>query len=444
METIDLSKNKALTQELMPLLLEERHSPRQSVIRRYLRYLQQWRLYLFKTWARLPNDGNGSEEIKKGVDDLISVALLTEYVRQYDSTAIPCLRQLAAQANKPSPHALFAAIQNAATSRLLRSVFEPDRFASVRPIPKEVIDLPWIERISRATHVTYPERVPVSLFGNFHQMCLGHCLVLPNRNDHRTPEGTVRRNRGIYYTPADLVDYLVYQTLRKAFDNCTPEDIKEIRVLDPSCGCGSFLVAALRYIFGWINEYSVHKGNRQKGYLSVQGRVDLVESMLFGSDIDPRAVEWTSRLLSLVVWESCMLDNVDTIEHCTVSVPDIRKNVVCVDFLAPSSEDGEQPRTWHNRTIHVVIGGPPFVRVEHLHKFQPEKITKYKQLYRTPRPPCYEPGQRARNEDVGGSKTTPATSAGRFEKPAKGPHGFYLRKSFHLWLVPGPGQSPAR
>ena len=40
METIDLSKNKALTRDIMPLLLEGRLSPGQGVIRRYLRYLQ--------------------------------------------------------------------------------------------------------------------------------------------------------------------------------------------------------------------------------------------------------------------------------------------------------------------------------------------------------------------------------------------------------------------
>jgi len=56
----------------------------------------------------------------------------------------------------------------------------------------------------------------------------------------------VRKAGGVYYTPRYIVDYIVRETVGKAIEGKSPKQIEKIRILDPACGSGSFLVAALR------------------------------------------------------------------------------------------------------------------------------------------------------------------------------------------------------
>lgn len=49
-----------------------------------------------------------------------------------------------------------------------------------------------------------------------------------------------KRESGVYYTPADVAEYMVSQTLEGH------EDLTKLRCLDPSCGTGVYLVALLR------------------------------------------------------------------------------------------------------------------------------------------------------------------------------------------------------
>ncbi|MCD6247391.1 MAG: N-6 DNA methylase, partial [Candidatus Diapherotrites archaeon] len=82
----------------------------------------------------------------------------------------------------------------------------------------------------------------------------------------------VRKGQGIYYTPKYITQYIVENTVGKIYDKLL-EEIKEklekknfdeckeliqkfvsIRVLDPACGSGSFLIKALRLIWNKYNE----------------------------------------------------------------------------------------------------------------------------------------------------------------------------------------------
>ena len=48
----------------------------------------------------------------------------------------------------------------------------------------------------------------------------------------------------VYYTPRYMVDYIVRETVGKAIEGKTPKQIEKIRILDPACGSGSFLIGA--------------------------------------------------------------------------------------------------------------------------------------------------------------------------------------------------------
>lgn len=72
--------------------------------------------------------------------------------------------------------------------------------------------------------------------------------------------GLGRKASGSYYTPHSFVRFLVQETLRPQCDERSPRDdpqpskILKLKVLDPACGSGHFLVEACRYLAGRLYE----------------------------------------------------------------------------------------------------------------------------------------------------------------------------------------------
>src|SRR3989338_7747677 len=109
-----------------------------------------------------------------------------------------------------------------------------------------------------------------------------------------------RKQGGIYYTPEFLVDYLVCSTVGELLKKCKkPEDVLKIRVLDPACGSGTFLVRAFDEFKNWFEKY----GSKTQNLSSAsQTKLDfnsekatsnfldsVLENCLYGIDIDHRA-----------------------------------------------------------------------------------------------------------------------------------------------------------
>lgn len=93
-------------------------------------------------------------------------------------------------------------------------------------------------------------------------------------------EGAGRKAAGGFYTPAPLVERLLDEALEPLLDRGQP---LELRLLDPACGTGHFLVAAARRI-------AARAGPDSLG--AVVGRC------LFGVELDPLALE----LCRFVLW----------------------------------------------------------------------------------------------------------------------------------------------
>jgi len=105
--------------------------------------------------------------------------------------------------------------------------------------------------------------------------------------------GEVRKEEGVYYTPKYITHYIAENTVGKAFDEVLAKirekmekdefkDVKElvlrftsIRVLDPSCGSGSFLIKAIRIIVNKYRELNRLIEDHIKKYSSYKGSLDL-------------------------------------------------------------------------------------------------------------------------------------------------------------------------
>lgn len=139
------------------------------------------------------------------------------------------------------------------------------------------------------------KEMPADILGSVYENYLGYKLLNKNSKNKKLfgneKEVTISKNskkrkeQGIYYTPIFIVDYVVLNALRPILDKCVSvNDLKKIKVLDPACGSGSFLIRAVEAIaekykeFGFDNEYI----KRQ-----------IIIENIFGVDFDAQAVEIT-------------------------------------------------------------------------------------------------------------------------------------------------------
>jgi len=354
---------------ILPPLLEQQISPPYRIVARHLDYLQKWREYLLWVWIDDLDEDVDRICIQQSVDELISTILLIDFVGQLYPMAIPTLKEILKIVNKPTAFSFCKAVYNQVSCKLLKTVFNPDRLSGPMTEPQKEVELSSLTDISESVEALYGSRMPITLLGDFYQLCLDR----PVANKRNRKKGSDRRDKGVYYTPAALVDYLVFHTLKKAFHKLAPVQIQHLRILDPSCGCGAFLIAAVRFILKWLKD----KSNNNEGppYLSPQKSLELLESMIYGTDIDKRAICWTRRLLLLTVWDFYINNGVSKNDIRNLRIPTLEEKIICKNFL--------EEQSLKNEAFHVIIGGPPFVRVQELYKSDPVKVDNYKRSFRT-------------------------------------------------------------
>jgi len=159
--------------------------------------------------------------------------------------------------------------------------------------------------------------IPVEILGNSYEQFLGSVIRLTSGHHAKVeikPE--VRKAGGVYYTPQYIVEYIVKNTVENIIENKTPAEISKIKILDPACGSGSFLLGAYQYLLNYHFNYyhsKSTKGTKERknspltpdGRLSTAEKKRILTNNIFGVDIDTQAVEVTK--LSLLL--KCMEGN---------------------------------------------------------------------------------------------------------------------------------------
>ncbi|CAB4126672.1 DNA methylase, adenine-specific [uncultured Caudovirales phage] len=93
-----------------------------------------------------------------------------------------------------------------------------------------------------------------------------------------------RKNLGSYYTPLPLVEQLCKSTLLPIADLLSKEGkLHEIKICEPTCGSGVFLVTALRWL---AEKYRDHFPEEWK---TSNLKAQIVKNCLYGVDINPYA-----------------------------------------------------------------------------------------------------------------------------------------------------------
>ena len=65
----------------------------------------------------------------------------------------------------------------------------------------------------------------------------------------------VKKAGGVYYTPTYIVDYIVQTTVGQLLEGKTPKQAAKLKILDPACGSGSFLIGAYEYLLKWHRDF---------------------------------------------------------------------------------------------------------------------------------------------------------------------------------------------
>ncbi|MGD0768021.1 MAG: DNA methyltransferase [Tepidisphaeraceae bacterium] len=333
----------------LPMLANESEIPGCPRDIGWLDRLGRLRFDLAQRWRqRRPSDDDA--QVRLVIDQALGLSLLVQFMRQERPSAIPVPSAQMAFANECTNRQMIQSFRQSMQSPILLAVLDAETFDDALAVPED---------IQRSIfQLTLRTRLSLSSFGEFHQFCLS---PPPSTANQARRSSGLRRARGIHYTPSFIVDYLTCRVLDSALNRFG--DVRSLRLIDPSCGCGIFLVAAVRYLFR-------HELVGLSLDASPQERLDLLCHVIHGMDVDATALEWARRSLLLAVWQTLS----DEHSNEPVIVPDLRANLTCGDFLLSNTSE-----------MTVVLGGPPFVRIHELRKGAQEKLSHYRSRFLTAR-----------------------------------------------------------
>lgn len=96
-----------------------------------------------------------------------------------------------------------------------------------------------------------------------------------------------RKEHGIYYTPKFVTDYIVKETVGRFLEEHSHSEILNIKILDPACGSGSFLIRA----YDELLNYHAYQREKPVSELDQYERLQFLTNNIFGVDLDIQAVE---------------------------------------------------------------------------------------------------------------------------------------------------------
>ena len=316
----------------------------------FLKEIEHWREILAKNIA-LRNQTLGTREINHIVQLTIDRII---FLRICEDRGIESNGQIQNIANGNHVYSKFIELFVAADQRYNSGLFHLEKDKLTTSI--EIDDKPLKELIKS---LYYPEcpyafnYIPSDILGQVYEQFLGKVIHLTPKHQVRIEEKPeVRKAGGVYYTPTYIVDYIVDHTLGRLLLGKTPTTVQKIKICDPSCGSGSFLLVAYQYLLNWyLNWYISNdpqkwsKGKSPNIYFAHNGTWRLVSSErkkilldhIYGVDIDPQAVEVTKLSLLLKVLEGESDESIakhrGLFSHFERVLPDLDSNIKCGNSL---------------------------------------------------------------------------------------------------------------
>ena len=225
--------------------------------------------------------------------------------------------------------------------------------------------------------------IDADVLGNIYEQYLGHILKKTDKRAKLAEGKAHRKEQGIYYTPTYVVDYIVKNTVGELAKD-KKFDLKNVKILDPACGSGSFLMKAFDYLVTLDKkkngEVDQTKFDLSGASASYGRKVEILKNNIFGVDLDPKAVEIAQLNLLLKAAEK---------KH---RLPTLQENIkVGNSLIDDPAIAGNRAFKWEEQFneiiadggFDVVIGNPPYIPIESFSDKDKEYyFSKYKSPYR--------------------------------------------------------------
>jgi type I restriction-modification system DNA methylase subunit len=269
-------------------------------------------------------------------------------------------------------------------------------------------------------------RMSLDVMGAVYERFLAHRLSKDGGRIVIEDTAELRKKEGIYYTPRYIVDYIVAHTLGektkpilaeaktllgyKNFKGASKKirELSQIKVLDPAMGSGSFLLRAFDWLVETYNDYN-RECRRYKKETNGHGALfdadtDMAEEILeaphhvlteniFGVDLDAQAVE----IAGLNLWIRYMALEKDRLQdklrhQMRDLLPSLGNNLKRGNSLiADKAVAGDTafdwqkqfPETMKRGGFDVVIGNPPYERIQTMMGNAPQAVEFLKAHYRS-------------------------------------------------------------
>ncbi|MBI5892921.1 MAG: N-6 DNA methylase, partial [Deltaproteobacteria bacterium] len=239
--------------------------------------------------------------------------------------------------------------------------------------------------------------ISADVLGGIYEQYLGHILKQATKRASVKKEHKKRKEQGIYYTPQFVVDYIVKNTIGKILKENSYREMMDLKVLDPACGSGSFLIRAYDELVNYFE-----KKDKQANLFT---RFRILTANIYGVDLDAQAVEIAQlNLLLKTLSTKARLPNLagkirignslisDNSPHPPSPQPSPkggggegqgeREQPVAAGFSLreyfgdnfhekkPFTYEKEFPEVFNRKNpgFDVIIGNPPYVRIQTLPK----------------------------------------------------------------------------
>lgn len=388
----------------------------------FLEEVLEWRKLLAQNVAK-NNPTLGEHELNYTVQRTIDRLI---FLRICEDRGIEATNRLRDASEGTGLYAKLLGLFRLADDRYNSGLFhfreERDRPTPVDALtPSLVIDDAPLRQIVSSMY--YPESpyefsvLPPEILGHVYEQLLGSVIRLtPKRRVQIEEKPAVRKAGGVFYTPKRVVDYIVRRTVGLYLEGRRPSQrhVHELRVVDPACGSGSFLIAAFQFLLDWYRDQYVADGpakHRTRLYeaganrwlLATEEKKRILLTHIFGVDIDPQAVEVTKLSLMLKVLEG---ENEQTLSRQlallhTRALPDLGENIKCGNSLLGPEDVGHNlfpdrqlidrinPFDWAAEFSVImaaggftcIVGNPPYIRIQTLSEWAPEEADMYRRIY---------------------------------------------------------------
>jgi len=214
--------------------------------------------------------------------------------------------------------------------------------------------------------------IPSDVLGAIYEDYLGHILTEGDQTIDIVKNHKKRKKKGIYYTPHQIVEYVIRRVLKIYFENKTLEEISSIKVIDPSCGSGSFLIKTFDVIKEHYEDLNLNLAKEEKGILKFSKMFHQIEKKILKDNI--YGVDYDSQATEIAV-VNLMLKALKKGETLPIL---LGNNIKCGNSLISGDEDDlkryfgdswsdlkpfnwekEFPDIFINEGFDIIVGNPP-------------------------------------------------------------------------------------